>query len=151
MENIIWQRFCRKIHRIWSRACVKLFLLYSYFSSSDSYFFPTFFLKLILLFSYFFIKGHFQACKKMPWLFVTRFCACNRLRYQVSIYRIIGPLVCICENKCADQLHGDRTADQLLCFRYIPVNSTVPLVPKSKIVIFCGCTDLFVWNLHLRL
>ena len=54
--------FCRKIHTIWRRACVKLFLLYSYFSSSDSYFFPTFFLKLFLLFSYFFIKGHFQAC-----------------------------------------------------------------------------------------
>ena len=60
--NIIWQRFCRKIHTIWKRTCVKLFLLYSYFSSSDSYFFPTFFSKLVLLFSYFFIKGHFQAC-----------------------------------------------------------------------------------------
>ena len=48
----------------WSRTCVKLFLLYSYFSSSDSYFFPTFFLKLFLLFSYFFIRGHFQACHR---------------------------------------------------------------------------------------
>ena len=46
--NIIWQHFCWKIHTIWSQTCVKLFLLYSYFSSSDSYFFletiPTFFL-----------------------------------------------------------------------------------------------------------
>ena len=46
--NIIWQRFGQKIHTIWNRTCVKLFLLFSYFSSSDSYFFletiPTFFL-----------------------------------------------------------------------------------------------------------
>ena len=30
---------------------------------------------------------------KMPQSFVTRFCAYNRLRYQVSIYRTIGPRV----------------------------------------------------------
>ena len=28
------------------------------------------------------------------------------------------PAFCICENKAADQLCGNRTADQHLCFRY---------------------------------
>ena len=37
----------------------------------------------------------------------------------------------ICENKDADQLRGDREADQRLCFRY--TDSTIPLLPKSKI------------------
>ena len=34
---------------------------------------------------------------------------------------------CICENKDADQLRGDREADQRLCFRY--TDSTIPLLP----------------------
>ena len=38
---------------------------------------------------------------------------------------------CICENKAADQLCGNRTADHRLCFRYI--DSTTPLLPKSEI------------------
>ena len=29
------------------------------------------------------------------------------------------PTFCICENKDADQLRGNREADQRLCFRYI--------------------------------
>ena len=29
------------------------------------------------------------------------------------------PAFCICENKDADQLHGNCEADQRLCFRYI--------------------------------
>ena len=33
----------------------------------------------------------------------------------------------ICKNKDADQLRGDREADQRLCFRY--TDSTVPLLP----------------------
>ena len=36
----------------------------------------------------------------------------------------------ICENKDADQLCGNRTADQRLCFRYM--DSTIPLLPKSE-------------------
>ena len=28
------------------------------------------------------------------------------------------PTICICENKDADQLHGNREADQRLCFCY---------------------------------
>ena len=38
---------------------------------------------------------------------------------------------CICENKDADQLRGNREADQRLCFRYI--GSTIPQLPKSEI------------------
>ena len=41
------------------------------------------------------------------------------------------PAFCICENKDADQLRGDREADQRLCFRY--TDSTIPLLPKSEI------------------
>ena len=38
---------------------------------------------------------------------------------------------CICENKDADQLRGDREADQRLCFRY--TDSTIPLLPIPEI------------------
>ena len=41
------------------------------------------------------------------------------------------PDFCICENKEADQLRGNREADQCLCFRY--TDSTIPLLPKSEI------------------
>ena len=41
------------------------------------------------------------------------------------------PAVCICENKDADQLRGNREADQGLCFRY--TDSTITLLPKSEI------------------
>ena len=42
------------------------------------------------------------------------------------------PTFCICENKDADQLRGNREADQRLCFRYL--DNTIPLPPKSKIL-----------------
>ena len=46
--------------------------------------------------------------------------------------RIVRKLAfCICENKDADQLRGNREADQRLCFRY--TDSTIPLLPKSEI------------------
>ena len=38
---------------------------------------------------------------------------------------------CICENKVAGQLRGNREADQPLCFRF--TDSTIPLLPKSDI------------------
>ena len=41
------------------------------------------------------------------------------------------PTFCICENKDADQLHGNLEADQRLCFRYL--DSTIPLLSKSEI------------------
>ena len=37
----------------------------------------------------------------------------------------------ICENKDADQLRGNREADQRLCFRY--TDSTIPLLPEAEI------------------
>ena len=44
------------------------------------------------------------------------------------------PTICICENKDADQLRGNREADQRLCFRYS--DSTIPLLLKSTISSF---------------
>ena len=41
------------------------------------------------------------------------------------------PDFCIGENKDADQLSGNRTTDQRLCFSY--TDSTIPLLSKSKI------------------
>ena len=53
------------------------------------------------------------------------------------------PTFCICENKDADQLRGNREADQRLCFRYI--DSTIPLLSKSEISsLFYSCTAGFV-------
>ena len=45
------------------------------------------------------------------------------------------PTICICENKDADQLCSNCTADQLLCFRHM--DSTIPLLRISKISSFC--------------
>ena len=48
--------------------------------------------------------------------------------YQMS--RLMGkPTICLCENKDADQLRGNREADQRLCFRYS--DSTIPLLFKK--------------------
>ena len=59
------------------------------------------------------------------------------------------PAFCICENKDADQLRGNREADQHLCFSLM--DSTIPLLLKSKkikpLAIFCGCTARFVSDL----
>ena len=44
------------------------------------------------------------------------------------------PTICIGENKDADQLRGNREADQRLYFRYS--DSTIPPLGKSKILSF---------------
>ena len=44
------------------------------------------------------------------------------------------PTICIGENKGADQLRGNREADQRPCFRYS--DSTIPLLLKSEISSF---------------
>ena len=49
-------------------------------------------------------------------------------------YPMGKPTICICENKDADQLRGNREADQRLCFRYS--DSTIPLLLKSEISSF---------------
>ena len=51
--------------------------------------------------------------------------AINEPRRQKPAFRI-------CENKDADQLRGNREADQRLCFRYI--DSTIPLLSKYEIL-----------------
>ena len=53
------------------------------------------------------------------------------------------PAFCTCENKDADQLRGNREADQCLCFRH--TDCTIPLPPNSEISsLFCGCTAQFL-------
>ena len=44
------------------------------------------------------------------------------------------PAFRICENKDADQLRGNREADQRLCFRY--TDSTIPLLSNYRISSF---------------
>ena len=59
------------------------------------------------------------------------------------------PAFCICKNKDADQLRGNREADQRFSFRY--KDSTIPLLPKSDdfrlLAIFFGSTAWFVSDL----
>ena len=51
---------------------------------------------------------------------------------SVYLSRVVRkPAFCICENKDADQLRGNREADQRLCVRY--TDSTIPLLPESEI------------------
>ena len=63
--------------------------------------------------------------------------------------RMRKPAFCTCKNKDADQLRGNREADQRLCFRY--TDSTIHLLSKyeisSLLAIFCGCTARFVLDL----
>ena len=48
------------------------------------------------------------------------------------------PDFCICENKDANQLRGNREADQRLCFRY--TDSTISLLPKYAITSVLACS-----------
>ena len=53
----------------------------------------------------------------------------------VEMSRLMGiPTICIGENKGADQLRGNREADQRLCFRYS--DSTIPSLFNFKIPSF---------------
>ena len=42
------------------------------------------------------------------------------------------PYFCVCENKGADHLRGERAADQRLCFRYIDSTYLFFLNPKFQ-------------------
>ena len=57
----------------------------------------------------------------------------NTLRFHHQhLSRVMRkPTFCICKNKDAHQLRGNREADQRLCFPYI--NSTIPLICKRKL------------------
>ena len=53
---------------------------------------------------------------------------------------------CICENKAADQLYSNCTADQCLCFRHTDPSST--FIHNFKLLsFFCDCSGLFVSGL----
>ena len=52
------------------------------------------------------------------------------------------PDFCLCENKGADQLRGNREADQRLCFRY-----TDSIFPIKLLARFCDCTGRFMSDL----
>ena len=58
----------------------------------------------------------------------------NMYNHNIALYeprREKTGYFCICENKDADQLRGNREADQRLCFRY--TNNTILLLSKSEI------------------
>ena len=48
----------------------------------------------------------------------------QRLKESLNVPRHEKTCVCMCENKVADQLRGNYTADQHLCFRYMDNPST---------------------------
>ena len=51
------------------------------------------------------------------------------------------PAFCICKNKDADQLRGNREADQHLCFRYL--DSRIPLLLNPKFEAFSHLVWLY--------
>ena len=66
------------------------------------------------------------------------------------------PMFYISRNKCTDQLHTNKEADQHLYFHYSDSNfqysdSTIPLLSISKIysikAIFCSRAAWFVWDM----
>ena len=63
-------------------------------------------------------------------------CATNCAPYLLHFYHYMSlvmrkPAFCICASKDADQLCGNREADQRLCFCY--TDSTIPLLLKYEI------------------
>ena len=66
--------------------------------------------------------------------FVLRFIIMLQLNQQYMSRIVRKPDFCLCENKGADQLRGNREADQRLCFRY--TDSTFPLLLISEISSF---------------
>ena len=73
----------------------------------------------------------YMTCKLLSWMLSgkqtkTKFCGMSHCMRKTTI--------CIGENKDADQLRGNREADQRLCFHYS--DSTIPLLLKSEISSF---------------
>ena len=80
-------------------------------------------------------KG-FSCAKHLMFRLLKRPLKCGSGAYKVSVSvhmsRVVRKLAfCICENKGADKLRGNREADHRLCFRY--TDSLIPLLPKSEI------------------
>ena len=77
---------------------------------------------------------NFQFLQFQKSLYIAWACFCN-IAPSKFVSRLMGkPTICIGENKDADQLRGNREADQRLCFRYS--DSTIPLLLKSEISSF---------------
>ena len=75
---------------------------------------------------------HKQKYKSLEWVDLHLLMITVLIHY---LSRLMGkPTICIGENKDADQLRGNRVADQRLCFRY--TDSTIPLLLKSEISSF---------------
>ena len=69
------------------------------------------------------------------WRLMYHCCVLQRPGLVSIMNHLVGkPTICIGENKDADQLRGNREADQRLCFRYS--DSTIPLLLKSEISSF---------------
>ena len=92
-----------------------------------------------------------QFCNRTEIAFVHLTYSYSGIHYAYIFSRPMGkPTICIGENKGADQLRGNREADQRLCFRYS--DSTIPLLLKSEnssfyIALFCACTGRLVSDL----
>ena len=101
-------------------------------------------------------KSNKQSCKQYTCHNIEKLCYFGTLlkkklngkprmcHYQMS-HIMRKPAFCICENKGADQLRSNCTADQHLCFRYI--DSVIPIRNFQPLAIFCGCTVRFVSDL----
>ena len=72
-----------------------------------------------------------------PWSYRVSTLSCKQVIYIANRYEILSRRTrkpTICENKDADQLCINCTADQRLCFHYL--NSTIPPLPISEISSF---------------
>ena len=131
------------IHKTWTEVCQTQELRRNLFVCFFFFFFFFFFL------FFFFFFGI------VPWSHIRMmgFINIKHLTYGKYKYlsRLMGkPTIYIGENKDADQLRGNREADQRLCFRYS--DSTIPLllikVRNFKLLaLFCACTGRFVSDL----
>ena len=107
-------------------------LCFMSFTVLQTVFFPIYFSPL----------PHFQMCVKITYLnnnyyFLDQrgFLSRTNLFWVIQMSCPMGkPTICICKNKDADQLRGNREADQRLCFRNS--DSTIPLLLKSEISSF---------------
>ena len=78
------------------------------------------------------LRLYFRNMQEASFLMIQLICdpvPFNDIHYLSRIVR--KPDFRICENKDADQLCGNREADQRLCFPYI--DSTIPLLPTYEI------------------
>ena len=66
--------------------------------------------------------------------------------FYMSRRHVQKPTICICENKDADQLCSNCTADQCLCFCYSDSNVPLLLIPKfqASSILLCQYKLVFV-------